>query len=52
LLKLDTGAPHNGWIFGVGLRLYPKKIEEKIPMELGCGFSRIQVYCSEVEESS
>jgi hypothetical protein len=32
LPKLDTGAPYNGWIFGGGLRLYPEKKAEKIPM--------------------
>jgi hypothetical protein len=32
LPKLDAGATYNGWTFGGGLRLYPKKIAEKIPM--------------------
>jgi hypothetical protein len=35
LSKLDAGAPYSGWIFGGGLRLYPKKKAKKIPM----GFS-------------
>jgi hypothetical protein len=25
LSKLDASTPYNGWIFGGGLRLYPKK---------------------------
>jgi hypothetical protein len=32
LSKLDAGAPYNGWIFGGGLRLYPEKKAEKIPI--------------------
>jgi hypothetical protein len=32
LSKLDAGAPYNGWIFGSGLRFYPEKKVEKIPM--------------------
>jgi hypothetical protein len=32
LSKLDAGAPYNGWIFGSGLRFYPEKQVEKIPM--------------------
>jgi hypothetical protein len=32
LPKLDASTPYNGWIFGGGLRLYPEKIAEKIPM--------------------
>jgi hypothetical protein len=32
LSKLDAGAPYNRRIFGGGLRLYPEKKAEKIPM--------------------
>jgi hypothetical protein len=32
LSKLDAGAPYNGWIFGSGLRFYPEKKAEKIPI--------------------
>jgi hypothetical protein len=32
LSKLGAGAPYNGWIFGGGLRLYPEKKVEKIPV--------------------
>jgi hypothetical protein len=34
LSKLDADAPYNGWIFGCGLRLYPEKEAEKIPVGL------------------
>jgi hypothetical protein len=32
LSKLDADAPYNGQILGCGLRFYPKKEAEKIPM--------------------
>jgi hypothetical protein len=32
LPKLDASTLYNRWIFGGGLRLYPEKIAEKIPM--------------------
>jgi hypothetical protein len=47
LPKLDAGAPYNGWIFGGGLRLYPEKIAEKIPM----GFNSMESF-AKVDENS
>jgi hypothetical protein len=47
LPKLDAGAPYNGWIFGGGLRLYPEKIAEKIPM----GFNSKESF-AKVDENS
>jgi hypothetical protein len=32
LSMLDAGAPYNGQSLGCGLRFYPKKEAEKIPM--------------------
>jgi hypothetical protein len=48
LSKLDAGAPYNGWIFGGGLRLYPKKIAEKIPM----GFNSKESFTKMDEDSN
>jgi hypothetical protein len=47
LLKLDAGTPYNGWTFGGGLRLYPEKIAEKIPM----GFNSKEIF-TKVDENS
>jgi hypothetical protein len=47
LPKLDAGTPYNGWTFGGGLRLYPEKIAEKIPM----GFNSEESF-TEVNEDS
>jgi hypothetical protein len=47
LAKLDAGAPYNGWIFGGGLRLYLKKIAEKVPM----GFNSKESF-TKVDENS
>jgi hypothetical protein len=48
LPKLDAGAPYNGWIFGGGLRLYPEKIAEKIPM----GFNSKKSFAKMDEDSN
>jgi hypothetical protein len=48
LSKLDAGAPYNGWIFGGGLGLYPKKIVEKIPM----GFNSKERFAKMDEDSN
>jgi hypothetical protein len=47
LPKLDAGTPYNGWIFGGGLRLYPEKIAENIPM----GFNSKESF-AKVDENS
>jgi hypothetical protein len=48
LSKLDAGAPYNGCIFGGGLRLYSKKIAEKIPM----GFNSKESFAKMDEDSN
>jgi hypothetical protein len=48
LSKLDAGAPYNGWIFGSGLRFYPKKKAEKIPM----GFDSKKSFAKVNEDSN
>jgi hypothetical protein len=48
LSKLDAGAPYNGWIFGGGLRLYPEKKAEKIPM----GFNSKESFTKMDEDSN
>jgi hypothetical protein len=48
LSKLDAGTPYNGWIFGGGLRLYPKKKVEKIPM----GFNSKKSFAKMDEDSN
>jgi hypothetical protein len=48
LSKLDAGAPYNGWIFGGGLRLYPKKKAEKIPV----GFNSKKSFAKMDEDSN
>jgi hypothetical protein len=47
LPKLDASAPYNGWTFGGGLRLYPQKIAEKIPI----GFNSEESF-TKVDENS
>jgi hypothetical protein len=48
LSKLDSGAPCNGWIFGSGLRFYPEKKAEKIPM----GFDSKKSFAKVNEDSN
>jgi hypothetical protein len=48
LSKLDAGAPYSGWIFGGGLRFYPKKKAEKIPM----GFNSKKSFAKMDEDSN
>jgi hypothetical protein len=48
LSKLDAGAPYNEWIFGGGLRLYPEKKAEKIPM----GFNSKESFAKIDEDSN
>jgi hypothetical protein len=48
LSKLDAGTPYNGWIFGGGLRLYPEKKAEKVPM----GFNSKKSFTKMDEDSN
>jgi hypothetical protein len=48
LSKLDAGAPYNGCIFGGGLRFYPEKKAEKIPM----GFDSKKSFAKMDEDSN
>jgi hypothetical protein len=48
LSKPDAGAPYNGWIFGGGLRLYPEKKAEKIPV----GFNSKKSFTKMDEDSN
>jgi hypothetical protein len=48
LSKLDANAPYNKWIFGGGLRLYPEKKAEKIPM----GFNSKESFAKMDEDSN
>jgi hypothetical protein len=47
LAKLDAGAPYNGQILGCGLRFYPEKEAEKIPMGFDSeeGFTEMDENC-------
>jgi hypothetical protein len=47
LPKLDASTPYNEWIFGGGLRFYPEKKAEKIPM----GFNSKESF-AKVDENS
>jgi hypothetical protein len=48
LSTLDAGALYNGWIFGGGLRIYPEKKAEKIPM----GFNSKESFTKMDEDSN
>jgi hypothetical protein len=48
LSKLDAGAPYGGWIFGGGLRFYPEKKAEKIPV----GFNSKKSFAKIDEDSN